>query len=68
MMRDGAITHTQQTLGSVSIGRVLDAAEQASGWEAGPAGMRGPERSDLGGDGTRPPCTLGARFRNSGDD
>lgn len=68
MMRDGAITHTQQTLGSVSIGRVLDAAEQSSHWQAGPVGMRGPQRTDLGGDDTRPPCTLGARFRKSGDD
>lgn len=66
MMGDGAVTHTQQTLGSVSIGQVLDAAEQSSGWESGAPRMRGPERSDLGGDGTRPPCTLGARFRTTG--
>lgn len=66
MMGDGAVTHTQQTLGSVSIGQVLDAAEQSSGWEAGAPTMRGPERSDLGGEGTRPPCTLGARFRTTG--
>jgi len=65
MMRDGAVTHTQQMLGSVSIGEVLDAAEQSSGWEAGAPTMRGPQRSDLGGEGTRPPCTLGARFRTS---
>ena len=64
MMRDGASTHTQQVLGSVSIGRVLDVAEQASRWEHGPVGMRGPQRSDLGGDDTRAPCTLGARFRD----
>lgn len=63
MMRDGAITHTKQKLGSVSLGRVLDAAEKASRWEKGPPNMRGPSRSDLGGEGTRPPCTLGARFR-----
>jgi CO/xanthine dehydrogenase Mo-binding subunit len=61
MMRDGAITHTQQVLGSVSIGRVLEAAETASRWEAGPPG-RGETRSDLGGEGTRRPCTLGARL------
>lgn len=63
MMRNGAVTHTQQTLGSVSIGRVLDAAEKASRWESGPVGQRGPRRNDLGGDDTRPPCTLGARIR-----
>jgi CO/xanthine dehydrogenase Mo-binding subunit/aerobic-type carbon monoxide dehydrogenase small subunit (CoxS/CutS family) len=61
MMRDGAITHTQQVLGSVSIGRVLEAAEKASRWEAGTPG-RGQTRSDLGGEGTRQPCTLGARL------
>jgi hypothetical protein len=63
MMRDGAVTHTQQTLGSVSMGRVLEAAEKASRWETGPAGQRGPSRKDLGGEDTRPPCTLGARIR-----
>jgi CO/xanthine dehydrogenase Mo-binding subunit len=61
MMRDGAITHTQQTLGSVSIGTVLDVAEAASRWEAGAPG-RGQTRGDLGGEGTRAPSTLGARF------
>jgi len=61
MMRDGAITHTQQVLGSVSIGRVLEAAEKASRWESGAPG-RGQTRSDLGGEGTRQPCTLGARL------
>lgn len=63
MMRDGALTHTKQKLGSVSLGRVLDAAEEASRWEQGPPNMRGPVRTDIGGEGTRPPCTLGARFR-----
>src|SRR5262245_54682445 len=59
IMRDGAVTHTQQTLGSVSMGRVLEAAEKASRWEAGTPG-RGEVRGDLGGEGTRQPCTLGA--------
>ncbi len=62
MMRDGAITHTRQKLGSVSIGRVLESAEQASGWESGHPNVRGPVRNDLGGEGIRLPCTLGARF------
>jgi nicotinate dehydrogenase large molybdopterin subunit len=61
MMRDGAVTHTQQTLGSVSLGRVLEAAEKASRWEAGVQGRLG-ARSDLNGPDTRQPCTLGARF------
>jgi nicotinate dehydrogenase large molybdopterin subunit len=61
MMRDGAITHTRQQLGSVSLGTVLEVAETSSRWEAGAPG-RGATRSDLGGEGTREPCTLGARF------
>ena len=62
MMRDGAVTHTKQKLGSVSLARVLDACEQASGWEQGVPSVRGATRSDLGSDGARAPCTLGARF------
>ena len=64
MMRHGAITHTKQELGSVSIGRVLEAAENASRWEEGAPTVRGEARADLGGPDTREPCTLGARFRN----
>jgi len=63
MMRDGATTHTRQKLGSVSLGRVMEAAEQASGWQAGPPVSRGLARNDLGGPGNRRPCTLGARLR-----
>jgi nicotinate dehydrogenase large molybdopterin subunit len=65
-MRDGATTHTQQTLGSVSLMRALDAAEQASGWETGVPNVRGPSRGDLNRDDVRPPVSLGMRF--SADD
>jgi CO/xanthine dehydrogenase Mo-binding subunit len=61
-MRDGASTHTRQTLKSVSLLRALAAAEQAAGWEAGPPISRGENRGDLARDGIRPACTLGARF------
>ncbi len=61
-MHDGAVTHTRQQLGSVSLSRVLDAAEKASGWEAGAPESRGDRRGDLKRDGVRPPCALGARF------
>ena len=61
-MHDGAVTHTRQQLGSVSLSRVLDAAEKASGWEAGAPVSRGDRRSDLDRDDIRPPCALGARF------
>ena len=62
MMRDGATTHTKQKLGSVSLARVLDACERASAWETGAPRTRGPSRGDLGSDGARASCALGARF------
>ncbi len=61
-MRDGAVTHTKQTLGKVSLTRVLEAADKASGWEAGAPTSRGATRNDLGRADTRPPVALGARF------
>jgi CO/xanthine dehydrogenase Mo-binding subunit len=61
-MRDGAVTHTQQKLGSVSMLQVLGAAERSSNWERGAPMSRGATRGDLGGEGTREPCTLGARL------
>jgi CO/xanthine dehydrogenase Mo-binding subunit/aerobic-type carbon monoxide dehydrogenase small subunit (CoxS/CutS family) len=61
-MRDGATTHTKQTLGSVSLMRALDAVEQASAWEAGAPHVRGQTRSDLNRDDVRPPVSLGTRF------
>jgi CO/xanthine dehydrogenase Mo-binding subunit/aerobic-type carbon monoxide dehydrogenase small subunit (CoxS/CutS family) len=61
-MRDGAVTHTKQTLGSVSLLRTLDAAEQASGWEQGAPVSRGDKRKDLDRIDIRPPVALGARF------
>lgn len=65
-MRDGATSHTKQKLGSVSLMRALDAAEQASGWEAGAPNVRGPTRSDLNRDDVRPPVSLGTRFADPG--
>ena len=62
MMSNGAVTHTKQKLGSVSIGRVLDALEEASGWEKGVPDSRGGTRGDLGSDGARKACALDARF------
>ncbi|WP_420397208.1 molybdopterin-dependent oxidoreductase [Nioella sp.] len=62
MMRIGSRTHTQQELTTASLDRVLDAAEEASRWEAGAPKVRGPRRGDLGGPDTRQPCTLGARI------
>jgi nicotinate dehydrogenase large molybdopterin subunit len=64
-MRNGAVTHTKQTLGTVSLTRALDAAEKASGWEAGAPSSRGDRRGDLNRDDNRPPVALGARFSQS---
>jgi CO/xanthine dehydrogenase Mo-binding subunit/aerobic-type carbon monoxide dehydrogenase small subunit (CoxS/CutS family) len=61
-MCDGAMTHTRQKLGSVSLLRTLDAAEKASGWEKGAPVSRGDQRKDLDRDDIRPPVSLGARF------
>jgi CO/xanthine dehydrogenase Mo-binding subunit/aerobic-type carbon monoxide dehydrogenase small subunit (CoxS/CutS family) len=65
-MRDGATTHTKQKLGSVSLIRTLEAAEKASGWEAGPPAVRGQAGGDLNRDDVRPPVSLGARFAGIG--
>jgi CO/xanthine dehydrogenase Mo-binding subunit len=65
-MRDGAETHTKQSLKSVSYLRVLEAAERASQWEQGAPVSRGDARSDLAGEGVREPCSLGARFAADG--
>ncbi|MGN6459781.1 MAG: molybdopterin-dependent oxidoreductase [Pseudolabrys sp.] len=62
MMRDGATTHTKQTLKSVGLHRVLDAAEKGSGWERGVPAQRGATRGDLNRDDVRPAVSLGARF------
>jgi CO/xanthine dehydrogenase Mo-binding subunit/aerobic-type carbon monoxide dehydrogenase small subunit (CoxS/CutS family) len=61
-MRDGAVTHTRQKLGSVSLLRALDAAEKASGWEPGAPVSRGDARRDVDRADIRPPVALGARF------
>jgi CO/xanthine dehydrogenase Mo-binding subunit len=61
-MRDGDMTHTRQTLKSVSLLRALEAAEKASDWETGAPVSRGETRHDLDGPGVRQPCDLSARF------
>jgi CO/xanthine dehydrogenase Mo-binding subunit/aerobic-type carbon monoxide dehydrogenase small subunit (CoxS/CutS family) len=60
-MRKGDHTHTKQPLNSSSMPDVLEAARTASRWESGVPNVRGAARLDLGGDGTRPSCTLGLR-------
>src|SRR5665213_2098109 len=57
-MRKGDRTHTKHILNSSSMDQVLEAARKASRWENGVPSVRGPTRSDLGGEGTRSSCTL----------
>ena len=64
-MQDGALTHTRQKLGSVSLSRVLEAAEQASTWEAGAPVSRGDRRGDIDRDGNRPPSVLRSHHPSS---
>jgi CO/xanthine dehydrogenase Mo-binding subunit/aerobic-type carbon monoxide dehydrogenase small subunit (CoxS/CutS family) len=61
-MRDGANTHTQQTLGSVALMQCIDGAAEAAQWEPGIPYRRqlGQERRDFGLAGTRAPCELGS--------
>jgi nicotinate dehydrogenase large molybdopterin subunit len=65
-MQDGATTHTKAKLGTVSLSRALNAAEKASGWEAGTPNVRGQTRGDLARDDVRPAVSLGARFAADG--
>lgn len=62
-MRKGDRTHTKQPLLTAAIVEVLEAARTASRWESGVPNSRGDTRTDLGGEGTRPSCTLTARPR-----
>ena len=61
-MRDGAITHTRQQIGPVSMLKTLEAATGAAGWTPAVPFTRGPHRTDLGRAGTRQPCALDARL------
>jgi CO/xanthine dehydrogenase Mo-binding subunit len=61
VMHTGDRTHTKHILNSCSMEQVLVAARDASHWEAGVPNVRGDTRSDLGGEGTRRPCTVTPR-------
>jgi CO/xanthine dehydrogenase Mo-binding subunit len=63
LMRDGATTHTRQQLDRVLATACLDAVLEAARWDPGVPHRQAagaPPRSDLGSEGTRAPCTLGA--------
>ena len=63
-MRDGANTHTQQTIGSVALLQCIDGAAEAAQWEPGIPHRQqlGQQRRDFGLAGTRSPCELGSRL------
>src|SRR5258708_34837998 len=54
-------TYTNQLLNSSSMSEVLEAARTAARWESGVPNVRAATRSDVGGEGTRPSCTLAPR-------
>jgi aerobic-type carbon monoxide dehydrogenase small subunit (CoxS/CutS family) len=65
LMRDGATTHTRQQLDRVLAVECLEGVIEAAGWDAGVPHRQEhglSARQDLGGEGTREPCTLGARL------
>jgi aerobic-type carbon monoxide dehydrogenase small subunit (CoxS/CutS family) len=65
LMRDGATTHTRQQLDRVLAVECLQGVVEVAGWDAGVPHRQGeglPPRQDVGGPGTRQPCTLGARL------
>jgi CO/xanthine dehydrogenase Mo-binding subunit/aerobic-type carbon monoxide dehydrogenase small subunit (CoxS/CutS family) len=62
LMRDGATTHTRQRLDRVLATECLTAVVSAAGWDSGVPYRQGAGhalRCDLGGAGTRTPCTPG---------
>jgi aerobic-type carbon monoxide dehydrogenase small subunit (CoxS/CutS family) len=65
LMRDGATTHTRQQLDRVLAVECLEGVIEVAGWDTGVPHRQAkglPARQDLGGEGTREPCTLGARL------
>ena len=63
-VKDGAITHTRQALGSVSYCETLRRCAQSAAWEPGPSNVRGPVRKDVKGDGIAQPYIPGCEFKS----
>ena len=63
-VKDGAITHTRQALGSVSYCETLRRCAQSAAWEQGPSNVRGPVRKDVKGDGIAQPYIPGCEFKS----
>lgn len=63
-VKDGAITHTRQALGSVSYCETLRRCAQSAAWESGPSNVRGPVRKDVKGDGIAQPYIPGCEFKS----
>jgi aerobic-type carbon monoxide dehydrogenase small subunit (CoxS/CutS family) len=65
LMRDGATTHTRQQLDRVLAVDCLEGVIETAGWDGGVPHRQAkglPPRQDLGSEGTREPCALGARL------
>lgn len=65
-VKDGAVTHTQQALGSVSYCETLKRCASLAAWEPGPSNVRGPVRKDVKGDGIAQPYIPGCEFKSPG--
>lgn len=63
-MKDGAVTHTQQVLGSVSYCETVRRCAEISEWEPGPSNVRGPMRKDVKGDQIAQPYIPGCEFKS----
>ena len=66
LMRDGATTHTRQTIDRVLAVDCLNAVVDLAGWDQGVPNRHGngkESRKDIGQSGIRQACTLGTHLR-----
>ncbi|MCI6464916.1 MAG: molybdopterin-dependent oxidoreductase [Faecalicatena sp.] len=63
-VKDGAVTHTQQVLGSVSYCETLKECAKLASWEPGPSDVRGQVRKDVKGSQIAQPYIPGYEFKS----
>lgn len=63
-IKDGAVTHTQQVLGSVSYCETLKECAKLASWEPGPSNVRGQVRKDVKGSQIAQPYIPGYEFKS----
>lgn len=62
-LKDEAVTHTQQVLGSVSYCETVKQCAELASWEPGPSNVRGSVRKDVKGDQIVQPYIPGCEFK-----